>query len=65
MKDNIFKKFNYDFKKYNFREFIENLYGTKDPEQLHLIKPFCCQKKIEFKNESQTDFHKIFYNIKF
>ena len=64
MKDNIFKKFNYDFKKYNFREFIENLYGTKDLEQLHLIKPSLLPKKnwLEFKNESQTDFHKIFYN---
>ena len=64
MKDNIFKKFSYDFKKYNFREFIENLYGTKDLEQLHLIKPSLLPKKnwLEFKNESQTDFHKTFYN---
>ena len=62
MKDNIFKKFNYDFKKYNFREFIENLYGTKDLEQLHLIKPSLLPKKnwLEFKNESQTDFTKLF-----
>ena len=32
MKDNIFKKFNYDVKKYNFRGLIEDLYGTKELE---------------------------------
>jgi len=61
MKD-IFKKFTYDLSKYNFRSYIEEVFQSSDLENLHLKRPELLPKKeLKFENESQTDFHSIFY----
>jgi len=60
---NIYKKFTYNTAIYRFREMIEDLYQTKNLEKLHQSHPqYLPKEKLEFSNESQTDFHKHFYN---
>ncbi len=63
MENNIFKKFNYSITKYNFRELIEVLFGTKDLENLHKTRPELMPNyQLKFENESQTNFHSTFYS---
>ena len=63
MINNIYKKFTYDISLYQFKKMIENLYQTKSLEKLHETHPhYLPKEKLEFSNESQTDFHKYFYN---
>jgi hypothetical protein len=58
----MYKKFNYDFKKYSFHDTVGGIFGVKNLANLHLERcDLVPDYKLEFDNESKTDAHKIFY----
>ena len=59
-----FNKFEYDTKKYLFKDLIIDLYGVSDLNKLHSLRSELLPKeKLNFNNEASTNFHKMFYKI--
>ena len=57
-----FNKFEYDTKKYLFKDLIIDLYGVSDLNKLHSLRSELLPKeKLNFNNEASTNFHKMFY----
>ena len=57
-----FNKFEYDTKKYLFKDLIIDLYGVSDLNKLHSLRSELLPKeKLNFNNEASTNFHQMFY----
>ncbi len=57
-----FKKHKYNINKYPFKELIEELYGIKELSKIHLLKEDLLPEKLNFSNEANTKFHRLFYD---
>lgn len=56
------KYYNYNIEKYNFKNYIENLFCIEDLSNIHTLSEISTNQLFSNENDDSTKLHSIFYN---